>query len=193
MQRSNVAARLLLPAFLLVLALGLLTSNAAAHARLQSASPSDGEVLSSQPSSVTATFGEETALTGSKFEVYFTPTGGSEQRADTASSPVDPNERSKMSATLKSGLGEGKYIVRWTTLTEDDNGKAEGSFSFTVASGSTASGPTGKTGTMREQESTSPSSLPTTGGGGLLPFGLLALAVLALGLALRLTGRRVMR
>ena len=137
MQRLlNAAARACVAALALLLVSAIFAGGASAHARLTASTPADGATLSAQPSTVTATFGEETSLTKSSLTVAFTPAaGGAAIVADTGDGHVDVNARTDMSVTLKPGLGAGVYMVKWHTLTEDDNGAADGSFSFTVTGG----------------------------------------------------------
>src|SRR4051794_25554372 len=152
MSRFNrIAARLGLSIFTLLLAAFMLVGIASAHARLVSSNPGDGEVLTAEPTTVSAVYGEETSLTDSTFQVWFAQDASATPvQADNGDGKVDVNDRTKMSATLKPGLGDGIYTTKWHTVTEDDNGMVDGSFSFTVKSGATASGPTGATGTQQE-------------------------------------------
>ena len=60
-----------------------------------------------------------------------------------------------------STLADGKYNVKYRTLTEDDGGIVEGSFAFTVARSGASSAGTGK---AQENESNqTPSAAPVTG------------------------------
>jgi LPXTG-motif cell wall-anchored protein len=159
---------------------------AGAHARLVSSNPSAGATLSSQPTTVNVTYGEETSLTKSTLQVFYQTAAASPQvQADNGDGQVNVNDRTKASVTLKPGLGAGIYTVKWHTLTEDDNGQADGTFTFTVTGGaSTDSGPatTGGSGP----------TLPTTGepAGWLPGAGLLAALILLGGLGLRRAAQR---
>jgi LPXTG-motif cell wall-anchored protein len=186
----DTALRVLITCSALLLLSLLFVSSASAHAHLVSSNPSDGEVLTAEPATVSAVYDQETSLTKTTFDVYFAK--------DTSATPqmvsqgkVDVNQRTNVSATLPPGLGDGVYSVKWHTLTEDDNGQVDGTFSFTVASVQTASGPTGKTGNQQELTTTTGTttgSLPTTGSPDDLPWQLALVAGLALlggGLVLR--------
>ncbi len=164
MQRFHIASlRVLLTTTTMVLLMTLFVGSASAHAHLTSSSPSDGEVLTSEPATVSAVYGEDTSLTKTTFDVYYAKDTSSAPKL-VAQGKVDLNVRTNVSASLPAGLGDGVYSVKWHTLTEDDNGQVDGTFSFTVASGQSASGPTGKTGTQQElAASSSNSTLPTTG------------------------------
>jgi methionine-rich copper-binding protein CopC len=200
MQRLlNAAARALPALAVLLLLSALLAGGASAHARLTASTPADGATLSAEPTTVTATFGEETSLTKSRLTVSFTPAaGGAAVVADTGDGHVDVNARTNMSVTLKPGLGAGVYTVTWHTLTEDDNGAADGAFTFTVTGGGAGPGTTsggaapGATNGGATPGATSGAPLPTTGApSASLPLaGLLAALALLGGLRLRALGRQ---
>ncbi len=164
-------------ALIMVLAIsGLLAGTASAHAKLISSTPRDGQTLTAAPSKITASFGEETSVEQSYMQVYLGST-----RVDNGDGKVDTNARTVMNVTLKAGLGDGVYTVKWHTVTEDDNGIADGSFSFTVASGSSGSP------NMKEHN-----IMPPTGAGNRWVGWLALLAALALvgGLTARRLARR---
>ena len=126
MRRLHYAAlRVLLTCSALMLLSILFVGSASAHAHLVSSNPSDGEVLTAEPATVSAVYGEETSLTKTTFDVYYAK--------DTSATPqmvsqgkVDVNQRTNVSASLPPGLGDGVYSVKWHTLTEDDNGMVNG-------------------------------------------------------------------
>src|SRR5437588_6182887 len=166
----------------------LFIGTASAHAHIKSSTPSDGEVLTAEPSTVSAVYEEETSLTKTTFDVSYAKDATSTPKL-VAQGKVDVNDRTKVSASLPAGLGDGIYTVKWHTLTEDDNGMVDGTFSFTVTSTASASGPTGKTGTQQEVTG----ALPTAGRPDVLPWlgALLAgIALLCSGMGLR---RRALR
>jgi methionine-rich copper-binding protein CopC len=195
MQRFlRMSMRILLTCAAVLLVSALVVAPASAHARLVSSDPSDGAKLSSQPTTVNVTYGEETSLDKSTLQVFYQKDASSAQvQADNGDGHVDVNDRTKASVTLKPGLGAGIYTVKWHTLTEDDNGQADGTFTFTVAGGATDSGSTPAT--------TSGSSGPATTGSTPLPAtgtaatwqpaaALLAALILLGGLGLRRVARR---
>ncbi len=205
---KNLVMRLTL-ALVMMLALGLtLSTTASAHAHLASSTPGDGQVLTAEPTGVSGTYTEEVDTAQSYMKVYYTGTNGSNIEVDNGDGKVDANNRKLMNVTLKSGMGDGSYLVKWHTVTDDDGGIVDGSFTFTVKSSATASGPTSSVGTQVESggdagtsSSTTSSSttrassgtLPTTGNSldGLvfLAAGLGAL-VLGAGLTMRRTASR---
>ncbi|HST04671.1 MAG TPA: copper resistance protein CopC [Chloroflexia bacterium] len=158
MQRlSSVPARILLTLAALLLLSVISVGRASAHAHLESSNPADGAILTSEPATISAVYGEETSLTKTTFEVYFSKDAGSTGQK-VADGKVDVNVRTNVSASLPAGLGDGVYTVKWHTLTEDDNGMADGVFSFTVGGSGTSSGSAGGTTT-----GSGGSTLPTTG------------------------------
>lgn len=199
---KNLVMRLTL-ALTIMLALGLtLSGTASAHAHLSSSTPSDGQVLTTEPTAVSGTYTEEADTAQSYMKVYYTGANGSNIEVDNGDGKIDANVRTNMNVTLKSGMGDGTYTVKWHTVTDNDGGIVDGSFTFTVKSSATASGPTSSVGTQVESGGDAGSSttsaasgtLPTTGNSfdWLLLFAA-ALGAIALGAGLtmrRVTNRR---
>jgi methionine-rich copper-binding protein CopC len=188
MQRFlRMSMRTLLTCAAVLLVSALVVAPASAHARLVSSDPSDGAKLSSQPTTVNVTYGEETSLDKSTLQVFYQKDASSPQvQADNGDGQVNVNDRTKASVTLKPGLGAGIYTVKWHTLTEDDNGQADGTFTFTVTGGAaTDSGPATTTGG-------SGAPLPATGAPDTWQpaAALLAALILLSGLGLRRVARR---
>jgi methionine-rich copper-binding protein CopC len=98
-----------------------------AHAQYKSSVPAMNATVNAAPAQVAITFSEETSPTKS---------GGSVTDASGATVStgwkVDLNDRTKMTIDLKPNLPNGVYTVKWNSFTEDDNGEANGTFSFTV-------------------------------------------------------------
>src|SRR5438067_11704197 len=118
-------ARLLLTCSAVLLLTIVLAGTAGAHAHLKSSTPSDGEVLTAEPATVSAVYEEETSLTKTTFDVFYAKDTSSTPR-QVAQGKVDVNARANVSADLPAGLGDGIYTVKWHTLTEDDNGVVNG-------------------------------------------------------------------
>jgi LPXTG-motif cell wall-anchored protein len=117
----------------LVLALLLslaLFSVASAHAKLVSSDPAAGTKLTQAPTKVTLVFSEE--ISDKATESFFNVTD--EAGATVGSGKLDSADldHKTLSGALKSGLGDGIYTVKWQTITPDDNGKSDGSFTFGV-------------------------------------------------------------
>jgi LPXTG-motif cell wall-anchored protein len=184
----RVPMRVLMTCAAVMLLSAVFAAPAGAHARLTSSDPSDGATLSSQPTTVNVTYGEETSLTKSTLQVFYQKDASSAQvQADNGDGQVNVNDRTKASVTLKPGLGAGIYTVKWHTLTEDDNGQADGTFTFTVTGGASTAG----SGSPATTGGSGP-TLPTTGepNGWLPGAGLLAALILLGGLGLRRAAQR---
>jgi methionine-rich copper-binding protein CopC len=187
MQRFlHTAMRILLTCAAVLLVSAVVVAPASAHARLKSSDPADGATLASQPATVNVVYTEETSLDKSTLQVFYQKDASTAQvQADNGDAHVDVNDRTKASVTLKPGLGAGIYTVKWHTLTEDDNGQADGTFTFTVAGGATTSGSSGPA-------TTGSTPLPATGEPATWQPAAVLLAALILlgGLGLRRVARR---
>ncbi|HNP72326.1 MAG TPA: copper resistance protein CopC [Kouleothrix sp.] len=194
-------------ALLIALALSLaLFGVASAHAKLVSSDPAAGANLTAAPAKVTLKFSEE--ISDKATDSFFTVTD--EKGAEVGKGTLDNTDvdHATLSGALNSGLGNGVYTVTWQTITPDDQGKSQGSFTFGVnkapgaqptaaahseeqptAAATGAAQPT----TAAHSHDESPSTLPKTGGSDVPLSGIfLAAAALLLvgGLALRRgTGR----
>jgi LPXTG-motif cell wall-anchored protein len=115
--------------FALVLSLGLLTV-ALAHAKLVSSDPAAGANLTTAPSKVTLVFSEE--ISENESESSFTVTDESGTTVGTGKLDTNDLDHKTLSGSLKTGLGDGVYTVSWKTVTPDDNGHSDGSFTFGV-------------------------------------------------------------
>ena len=113
----------------LALSLGLL-GVASAHAKLVSSDPAAGAKLTKAPSKVSLVFSEE--ISDKQADSNFTVTD--ETGAVVGNGKLDTTDldHKTQSGTLKAGLGDGVYTVKWNALTTDDNGHTEGSFTFGV-------------------------------------------------------------
>lgn len=116
-------------ALALVLSLALLTV-ASAHAKLVSSDPAAGANLKAAPSKVTLVFSEE--ISDKESESNFTVTDESGATVGTGKLDTTDLDHKTLSGALKTGLGDGVYTVKWQTITPDDNGHSEGSFTFGV-------------------------------------------------------------
>jgi methionine-rich copper-binding protein CopC len=130
MKRISMKRRIGVVAVLaLALSLGLLTV-ASAHAKLVSSDPAAGAKLTAAPAKVTLVFSEEISDKADESNVTVTDEQGNEVgKGGLDNSDLDHKTQS---ATLKAGLGDGVYTVKWNALTPDDNGHSEGSFTFGV-------------------------------------------------------------
>jgi methionine-rich copper-binding protein CopC len=113
----------------LLLSLGLF-SVASAHAELVSSDPAAGAKLTTAPSKVTLVFSEE--ISAKSDETNFTV--ADEQGNEVGKGQLDNTDldHKTQTGTLKAGLSDGVYTVKWNAVTPDDNGHTNGSFTFGV-------------------------------------------------------------
>jgi methionine-rich copper-binding protein CopC len=160
------AGALLLAGAALAAAAGI----ALAHAQYVSSTPANGSIVAAAPTRISAKFSEGVRPAGSSMTV-FAPDGS---RADNGDSAVDTTDASRttMTVSLKSGLPNGTYAIRWTTVSADDGDTATGFFSFSVGAPSLNL------------------ALPRTGGGPMaLPLGMLGVFFAAAGMVVRRSAR----
>lgn len=134
----------------LLIMLWLLSADSAgAHANLLEASPKSNEQLETPPAFVELFFSEPIEPSFSTIEVL--DAGG--VRVDNADSRVDPNNRQRLTATLRS-LPDGVYTVSWRTLSAVDSHITAGVFPFAV--GAVGSGELEAAAEIDQQISVSP-------------------------------------
>ncbi len=167
MRRYRLLVALLVGLLAIVATSGL----ALAHANLVSADPADGARLAAAPATITLVFSEELKPEGN----LITVTAASGDQVDAGDTTLDLNDpsRTTLTVSLRGGLGDGTYTVRWKNASTDGHAE-EGTLSFTVGAAAAAA-----------------PRLPATGAATNAPAaGLLALAAAALllGLSLRRRG-----
>jgi len=95
------------------------------HAALASTFPTDGSVVPTEPTQVTATFDQPVGITPSSLEVY-TPDG---DRADDGDATlVDAEE---IAVTMLPGQGKGTYTAVWHVISADTH-PVSGAFTFSI-------------------------------------------------------------
>ena len=203
----------LIGSVVLLLSLGFF-GQALAHAKLVTSTPAAGAKLTKAPATVTINFSEEISEKDSNFTV------ADAKGATVGTGKLDLNDldHKTLTATLKTGLGDGIYTVAWKTVTPDDGGISEGKFTFGVnaepgAQPTAAAEPTtvataaptatAKAGTVTAtataaptaataggtSTTTAPQTLPATGDSGTPLFVLLLLGITILGGGLLLRKR----
>jgi methionine-rich copper-binding protein CopC len=151
-------------------------AGAAAHAAYVRSVPAQGAQLSSAPAQVTAYFAETLDMAASSLTV--TNAAGATVSQGTAQQL--PSDVKAMQIALQPNLAPGTYTVQWKTRSAVDGDDANGSFTFTVVTSSTAS----------TQANTGATQLPTTGA---LPAGVPGLLLTLIGLLLLLGGLALRR
>jgi methionine-rich copper-binding protein CopC len=100
------------------------------HADYDSSLPARDEVLPEAPARVEVFFTQEVfRQEGSNFVRVFDESGAQVSDGDGV---IDDDDRAHITAELQPGLGGGRYIVRWKTLSDADGDEDEGAFCFYV-------------------------------------------------------------
>jgi LPXTG-motif cell wall-anchored protein len=182
-----------------------LFGTALAHAKLVSSDPAAGAKLTAAPAKITLVFSEE--ISDKQADSFFSVADAAGKEIGRGKLDTTDLDHKTLSGTPSSGMADGVYTVSWKTLTTDDNGVSEGSFTFGVnadpgaqptaapdhdaAAAPTAAAAVAPTAAAAQPTAAAgaaaPSSLPNTGGdSGVLWLALaIALAALAGGVALR--------
>ena len=108
----------------------LLAPQASAHAVMLGSTPADGARLQKVPASVTISFDEPVGLTPGYLRVV--DTAG--RRVDTGNPTHPGGDGSKITVAIKSGQGDGTYIVSFRIISADSHPVA-GSVRFVVGNG----------------------------------------------------------
>jgi methionine-rich copper-binding protein CopC len=117
----------------LLLSLGLMlvfaVGTASAHAKVVSSTPGMGQTVATAPTTVTVTTAENMNPDPKKSNLFvYSPAGDLISQGD---AKIPLNNPKEMSVPIKA-TGNGIYVVRWVTVSADDNDPAEGAFTFTV-------------------------------------------------------------
>jgi methionine-rich copper-binding protein CopC len=103
---------------------------ASAHARYQDSTPARGEVLEASPPEVSITFTQELQRIAGTYSISVTNAAGVEFTA--APAVIASEDRRVMTAELQPGLPPGRYVVRFTNVSDADGDAWAGGFSFYV-------------------------------------------------------------
>lgn len=101
-----------------------------AHARYESSSPAKGEILAVSPDEVEITFSQDIQRITGKYGIQVVKDRGPSVTAGPA--VVDDANRTRMSVPLQPDLPDGRYVVNWNNVSDDDGDPLEGAFSFYV-------------------------------------------------------------
>jgi methionine-rich copper-binding protein CopC len=114
-----------------IVACALLSPSAAsAHARYESSSPARGEILAVGPNEVEITFSQDIQRIAGKYDIQVNIDRGSTVTSGPA--VVNDEDRTRMSVPLQPNLADGRYVVHWNNVSDEDGDPAEGAFSFYV-------------------------------------------------------------
>lgn len=117
-------------AVLLAAALLIPAGRAAAHADYERSEPGRDAVVQTSPATVDVFFTQELfRQQGANFVRVFNDQNAQVSDGDGV---IDDNDRKHMAATIPATLPEGRYIVRWQSLSDADGDDDEGAFCFYV-------------------------------------------------------------
>jgi methionine-rich copper-binding protein CopC len=100
------------------------------HAGYDHSTPNADEVVATSPAKVDVFFKED--LVRSQGQYFVHVFNDQSTQVSDGDGTVDDADRSHISATLQPGLGQGRYIVRWKTVSDADGDEAEGAFCYYV-------------------------------------------------------------
>ncbi|KQN47089.1 hypothetical protein BS639_16955 [Rouxiella silvae] len=110
-----------------VLAAGLISQQAFAHAHLKSETPAADSQVSVAPSELTLGFSEGVEPNFSKVEV----SGPDNKSVKTGEFKLATNDNTQVLISLPAPLTSGKYVVSWHVVSVDGH-KTQGKYSFSV-------------------------------------------------------------
>jgi methionine-rich copper-binding protein CopC len=122
------ASLLILGGALALMALMAAAQIATAHSRPVRFDPAPGAVLNSAPTEVSGWFTSDVRRDEHSF-IRVLDAGGA--RVDAGAVALS-SDRRQMSVGLSSGLGEGRYLVHWSTFDDEDGEVFEGCYTFFV-------------------------------------------------------------
>jgi methionine-rich copper-binding protein CopC len=119
--------KLIIPLIAALLAVGYFTM-AEAHSRPVRFDPAPGTVLSAAPAQITGWFTSDIRRDPGSFIQVMDDSGTQVQTGGIQLS----SDRRQMSVALNGGLGEGRYLVYWSTFDDEDGEVFSGCFTFFV-------------------------------------------------------------
>lgn len=123
----------------LMMALTVFAGTASAHAKVIDSNPKMGSTIATAPTTITVTTAENINPDPKMSNLFvYSPAGDLISQGD---AKVPLNNPKEMSIDIKP-TGDGIYVVRWITVSADDNEADQGAFVFTVKAGATAATPT---------------------------------------------------
>ena len=157
MYKSSLS-RCLSASVVMLLSLGFLffvtTGTASAHAKVLSATPAIGSTIATAPTTVTVETAENINPDPKVSNLFvYGPSGALISQGNAKVSLNNPRE---MSIQIKPESTGGVYVVRWITVSAEDNEADEGAFVFTVKSAAAV------TPTPNATTSATPAPTPTT-------------------------------
>lgn len=153
--------RAILGALLASTLLATQASPAAAHSELVASSPAAGALVIGGPAEITGEFSQPVDSARSSMELR-APNGAPVARGGVP----EGGPATRMTITGIPPLAPGRYSVRWTTVTPDDDGVERGTFRFTVEAPTASPSPSAPSPTpavtTSDPTTAPPATLPST-------------------------------
>ncbi|GCE14421.1 copper resistance CopC family protein [Tengunoibacter tsumagoiensis] len=125
------------------------------HAKVTDSNPKAGSTIAQPPTTITVTAAENMKPGAENSNLFvYGPSGDLINQGDATVGLNDPNHMSVKIKPEKNGV----YVVRWTTVSADDNDPDQGAFTFTVDSTASA-----VSANANGTQATSPSTAGNTG------------------------------
>jgi methionine-rich copper-binding protein CopC len=100
-------------------------------------------VINSEPDKVSVTFSEDVDAAKSKLQIFYAKDRDAAQSpADNGDSAGDAANPDTISISLKDGLGDGVYFVKWHSVTKASGAASDDQYDFTVDHTAPAGGTT---------------------------------------------------
>jgi methionine-rich copper-binding protein CopC len=101
-----------------------------AHAGYDHSTPSAGEVVTTPPTKVDAYFKEDIKRAAGTYSLRVEDATGT--AVSDGDGTLDDNDRTHMTATIPTTLADGRYVVKYKTVSDVDGDAAQGGFCFYV-------------------------------------------------------------
>ena len=131
------------------------------HARVTASDPAINSTIAQAPSKITVTTAENMKPGPANSNLFvYGPSGDLISQGD---AKVELNNPMKMSVNIKPEKN-GVYVVRWTTVSSDDNDPAQGAFVFTVGSATSSTTAQAQPTAAPKPPATTATTSPSNGG-----------------------------
>jgi methionine-rich copper-binding protein CopC len=114
----------------------LTATRAGAHARLDESTPGVGAVLEAAPTEVSITFTQDVQKISGTYGIDVFNESNAEVTTEDAT--LSDADRRMMRVPLPAGLPEGRYVVRYKNVSDEDGDPFEGAFPFYIGRAPTA-------------------------------------------------------
>jgi len=100
------------------------------HAAYDHSTPAENQVVTTPPTQVDAYFKEDVRRTAGTYFVHVL--NDAQTQVSTGDGTIDDKDRTHITAAIPTTLADGRYVVRWQTVSDADGDEASGAFCFYV-------------------------------------------------------------